>query len=245
MRTLLCLLIAASAAGDPPLTVEERAKLKRSFDDAVARSTKAIEADPKDVEARSRRGDALFFQGNFKEAVADFDAMVALDAALAPGHWRRGIACFYAGRYEEAARQFEKYHTHDDVDRENGIWRFLSQAKAHGLEKAREGLLKYQKDDREPFPAIYRMFQGLEAPDRVLAQIKSAAIDDEERAKRLFYADLYIGLNFALLGKSEEAARHLREATANKWAPKGGYGPAWMWHVGRLHHESLARPAEK
>ncbi len=245
MRTLLGVLLALGLSDDHPLPAAERSRLKESFDEAVARWTKAVEADPKSVEAYSRRGDARFFRGDFADSVSDYDKMVELDAEQAAQHWRRGIAFFYAGQHAKAAAQFEAYHTHDDVDRENGIWSFLSQAKAHGLEKARQGLLKYKKDDREPFPAVYQLFAGTTTPEKILEQIKSAAIDDAERDKRLFYAHLYIGLDFAVEGKVDAAEAHLRQAVANAWPRKAGFGPNYMWHVGRLHYELLRRARDK
>src|SRR5204862_70271 len=108
----------------------------------------------------SLRGDAFFKRGQFAKAAADYNKMVEIDKALDTGHWRRGIAWFYAGDYPKAAGQFEAYHSFDNVDRENGIWRYFSQAKAFGIPKAREGLLKYAKDDREPFPGLYQLFEG-------------------------------------------------------------------------------------
>ena len=201
----------------------------------------AARADAKTVDGHSRRGDARFFLGDFEGAVADYERMVELEPRLEAGHWRRGIAYFYAGRYEKAARQFEIYHSFDDVDRENGIWRYFSQAKAYGFERAREGLLKYKKDDREPFPSVYELFAGRTTPEAILAPIKEAPIDDDEREKRHFYAHLYIGLNHAVEGRAREAAKFLRLSTANRWGPLAGFGPSYMWHVGRLHLELLDR----
>jgi lipoprotein NlpI len=235
------LVLALLQAGDHPLSEEERASMRKAQDEAVARWTKAIESDPKRQEAWSRRGDARFFRGDFREAFADYDRTVELNPELSAQHWRRGIAAFYAGEFVKAAAQFEAYHSHDDVDRENGIWRYLSQAKAHGLGKAREGLLKYKKDDREPFPAVYQLFAGKTTPEKILEEIRSAAVEDAERAKRLFYAHLYIGLNFAVEGKPGPAASHLREAVASRWPRGAGFGPHYMWHVGRLHYESLRK----
>jgi lipoprotein NlpI len=238
------LALALSAfADDPPLSPEEVARLNGDLEQRIHRAAERIKADPKEVEGYSRRGDALFMRGRFKESVADYEKMVELDPKLDAGHWRRGIAFFYAGDYAKAARQFEIYHTHDDVDRENGIWRFFSQAKAHGLDKAREGLLKYAKDDREPFPAVYKLFEKKITPEEILKQIEAAKIDDEARESRLFYAHLYIGLNATVENRTEEAVKHLRQAVANPWGPKAGFGPSYMWHVGRLHYDLLT--AEK
>lgn len=223
-----------------PLSQERRTALRKQFDDAIAELTEAIQDDPENVDHYSRRGDARFFRGEFKKAVADYEKMVELNPKLDASHWRRGIAYFYAGDFRKAARQFEIYHTFDNVDRENGIWRYFSQRKAYGRKRARKELLKYEKDDREPFPAVYKLFEGRMTPEEILSGIRSAEISATEREKRFFYARLYVGLNLALEGKRDAAREQLYHAVANTWAPRAGFGPRYMWHVGRLHYERLA-----
>ncbi len=247
VATLLCLFALPSlvCGDDHPLTADERTKLTAKLDQQIAELTTRIEEDGKKVDLFSRRGDANFFRGRFAESVADYEKMVELNAELDDSHWRRGIARFYAGKFEGAAQQFERYHSFDDVDRENGIWRFFSQFKAYGAEKARAGLLKYKKDDREPFPSVYKLFSGEMTGADVLKRIDDAGVKGDEREKRLFYADLYIGLNDALEGRDESAIKHLRRSTANKWGPAAGYGPNYMWHVGRVHFELLTQKAPK
>jgi lipoprotein NlpI len=251
MALLLAMELSSTLAADDvlataPLPADQRTELTRSFEKSLAEATKSIEADPKNINAYSRRGDAHFFLGKFDEAVADYDQMVKLDDSQAASHWRRGIAYFYAGKFKEAAAQFESYHSFDQVDRENGIWRYLSQFQAHGRDKAREGLLKYEKDDREPFPSVYKLFAGSMKSDEILKSIDEAKISADEREKRLFYAHLYVGLNHAVEGDAVAAQRHLRLSTLNKWGPTAGYGPNYMWHVGRLHEELLrTKPTKK
>ena len=243
VRLIAALSIIASVcfavADEPPLSAERLAELQASWDKTIREMTISIEKSPRDLNAFSRRGDAYFFAGKFKEAVADYDKMVELDPNQDASHWRRGIAYFYAGRYADAAGQFERYHSFDNVDRENGIWRYLSQVKAHGRDKAREGLLKYAKDDREPFPAVYELFAGKLSPEQILKQIADAKVSDEEREKRLFYAELYIGLNEFIEDRPESAQKHLERAVKNTWGPMAGYGPNYMWHVGRLQEAAL------
>jgi len=231
--------IALVICAAEPISAERMAEMQAAWDKTIRDSTIAIEKNPKDINAYSRRGDAYFFAGKFKEAVADYDKMVELDPASDASHWRRGIAYFYAGRYAEAASQFERYHSFDNVDRENGIWRYLSQVKVSGREKAREGLLKYAKDDREPFPAVYELFAGRITPERILQQIETAKLSADEREKRLFYAELYIGLNEFIEDRPESAQRHLERAVKNTWGPNAGYGPNFMWHVARLQEAAL------
>jgi len=221
-----------------PLSREQRDRLRTTLQERVEQLNKTIGEEPT-VGAYSQRGDAYFFLGDFERALADYEKMVELNPNSGASHWRRGIARFYAKKYDEAAKQFEEYHSFDNVDRENGIWRYLSQHRAYGVEKAREGLLKYEKDDREPFPAVYLLFAGKLTPHQIEKQIAAAQIDDEERSKREFYAHLYIGLNHAVEGRDAQAIEHLRKSTANTWGPKAGYGPNYMWHVGRLHYDLL------
>ena len=243
----LVLILTATTWGDEPvapvpaspLSEVRRTELTKSLEKSLEDSTRRVQDMPSAVGAYSRRGDVYFFLGRFPESVADYDTMVELDDSLKASHWRRGIALFYAGRYQDAAGQFESYHSFDQVDRENGIWRYLSQHKAHGRAKAREGLLKYQKDDREPFPAVYKLFAGTISPDQILDDIRAADLSKDDREQRLFYAHLYIGLNYAVEGDPERARFHLAEATRNSWGPAAGYGPAYMWHVARLHEELL------
>ena len=211
----------------------------------VQKLTVQIETLPKSIDLYSQRADAYFFRGEFDHALADYEQMVKLDETQAPGHWRRGIADFYAGKYQAASDQFELYHSFDDVDRENGIWRYLSQVKAYGRNKAREGLLKYKKDDREPFPDVYQLFAGKLTSDEILKKIRDAKLDAVEREKRLFYAELYIGLNFDVEKEPRPAFEHLRAATATRWPRTAGYGPQYMWHVGRLHAIRLQQQLQK
>ena len=109
----------------------DREKLAESLQkNADLLSAKLLDEDSPRVRLLSQRGDVLFFLGDFKEAVADYEEMVDLDPQQGDSHWRRGIARFYAGKAKEAAQQFEAYHSFDDIDRENGIWRYFSQYRA-------------------------------------------------------------------------------------------------------------------
>ena len=224
-QLLLALLLLVD---DHPLSADQRKRIETD--------NRAILESSKDHGAR---GDAQFKLGDFGKAAAEYDDMVFLDPKLDKGHWRRGIAWFYAREYDKAARQFEIYHSFDNVDRENGIWRYFSQYKALGKEKAQEGLLKYEKDDREPFPDVYQLFQGKKTADAIIEKIHKADLREEDRQMRLFYAYLYAGLHEAITVGPIGAKEYLRRAVANTWAPKAGFGPNYMWHVGRLHYESV------
>lgn len=239
-------LCAVHHAAEPtePTRPADTANVAEQLRPQVAELSAEIAKSPDTVDLYSRRGDAHFFLAEFAQAVADYDKMVAIKPDEDASHWRRGIAYFYAGQYEQAAGQFERYHSFDNVDRENGIWRYLSQVKAYGKERARQDLLKYEKDDREPFPDVYQLFAGKIGPDAVLKRIDAAEITEVEREKRRFYAHLYIGLNYAVEDQPDAARVYLAKAAANKWPERAGYGPHYMWHVARLHRDILAERSE-
>lgn len=244
MRFLTIVIILCSAscnAAEAPEQVEQRLQADLKTADA------AVKADPQNVAALQDRGDANFFLGNFKAAVSDYDTMLELRPELAPRHWQRGLALYFAGRYEDAARQFERYYEGDQgdkSDRENGIWRYYAHVRKDGVEKARKQLLEYTLPDREPLPIIYRMCEGDATPQQVMASVESAKVSDAERSKRRFYADLYVGLDAAIVRHDEKSAReHLKKAVENPWPRDAGYGGNFMWQVARLSLKDLDRPA--
>lgn len=226
---------------ESPLPDPVKSAMNASFDAALAKANQVVTDNPGDTGGYSKRGDAYFFLGRFPEAVSDYDKMIELDQSQKSSHWRRGIALFYAERYEDAAAQFDSYHSFDQVDRENGIWRYLSQCRASGRENARIGLLKYKKDDREPFPSVYKLFAGTMEAQEILDQIAKSELSKSDRELRLFYAQLYIGLNYAVEKDDVKAQKHLAEAVRNTWGQSAGYGPHYMWQVGRLHEELLRK----
>ena len=239
------LLLVATIAAAPVDFDEEALRRELATLDASIANTAG------DVGLHSRRGDVRFFLAQFDGAVRDYDVMIELRPESASSHWRRGIALFYASRFADAAAQFEAYHSFDDVDRENGIWRYFSQYRAFGRDRARKELLRYTKDDREPFGDIWRLFAGDMDGSAVIEKIDNADLSAIERKKRLFYAHLYIGLELAIeaaadplagderLVRQRTAAEHLDLAARNDWAPRAGFGPRWMARVGRVHRNLL------
>ena len=238
------LLIAALLAVGPVWAEDDaeiRAMLTRTATE-LAECTTALAQAPDSVRLYSRRGDCQLFLGQFPEAVADYEKMIALDAAQDAPHWRLGIAYYFAGQFAKSARQFEKYHAYDGRDRENGIWKFLAQARADGLEKARAEMLAYAQFDREPFPSLYEMFAGRKTTDEVLREVEEKGLSKDGAVS--FFASYYGGLNEALLGHRERALELTAKARASRWGRTSEGGPAYMWQVARIHAERLATGAE-
>lgn len=262
--SIVCAPVSAQTDGDskPPTQVDRPAdseaqngtgglasaaaeKLQQQLRKQLADVEEQILAGNDDLGRRSARGDIRFFLGQFSGAVEDYDQMLKFEPKFESSHWRRGIALFYAGKYRQAATQFEKYHSYDNVDRENGIWRYLCQVRAYGEQHAQRDLLKYEKDDREPFPDVYRLFAGKLKPEQLRQRIQEAELARTERRKREFYAELYIGLWQSVHDRNPAAREALHRAVNNTWPQTAGFGPRYMWHVGRVHLELLNAQAKR
>ena len=238
--TILMLAFSAAcglAAESDVITEQMRTRMRAEFSQQIADTDAVLEKDPQLVQAYSARGDARLFLGDFRGAVADFEKMIALDPKQDAPHWRLGIAYYFAGDFAKSARQFEKYHAYDGRDRENGIWKFLAQAKADGIAKARTQMLAYTRFDREPFPSLYEMFARKKSPDDVLAEVEKKGLTTQ--AEVVFFANYYAGLEEDLLGNRARALELLAKAVASPAGRDTRGGAGYMWQVARLHWERL------
>ena len=251
MRTgtgkLFRLLLGITALN--PLSHGKGAVPKEEIDAIQARyaaqekaASSRLAENPKDVSAYSARGDARLFLGDFAGSRTDYEKMIELNPKLEISHWRLGIAYFYLKEYPKAARQFEIYHGYDQVDRENGIWRFMSQYKASGPKVAAKGLLKYEKDDWPPYPWLYEMYAGRLEPGKVFKTIDEQGFPERYKIRVLFHANLYVGIYLELTGADPgKALPYLRKAASNEYGRSTG---TYMWQVARIHHELLLKSVE-
>jgi len=232
-------LLAGIVSGDEPKTLpvipnSDAEALQKSLSDQLLILNVRVSQRAPAVALFSQRGDVHFFMGNFSRAVADYQKMVEIDPQQEASHWRLGLALYYHQQYKEAAAQFDRCYSLDQIDRENGIWRYFAQFRALGKETARKQLLKYTKNDREPFGDLYQLFSGELSARQIFDRIQSARISEIDREQRLFYAHLYVGLDNVLEGDRETAKEELKLAVESSWPRQAGYGPNYMWHVARL-----------
>jgi lipoprotein NlpI len=207
--------------------------------EAAADLNRGIELNPNGADFFELRGTARFMLGRFKEAIVDFDCEIKLRPEREPWHWKRGLAYYYAGEYEKGRRQFERYHERADNDVENGVWRLLCMAKLKefGLAGAQKEMLKVRPDSRVGMMEAYAMFAGEKSPDEVLAAFEAGKPSDEELNQRRFYGHLYVGLHYDLIGRSEDARKHLRTAVKH-------HITHFMHDIARLHLEILEKEAK-
>ena len=133
----------------------------------------------------------------------------------------------------EGRRQFEGYQDYDSADVENAVWRFMCMVRSDGLKKAQDSMLKIGDDRRVPMRGIYELYIGKTTPDAVLAAAVKGELKSELKNQQLFYANLYLGIWFDLLGERAKALDHL-----NKAADDHRIGH-YMWDVARVHRDWL------
>ena len=234
---LLPLLTLLSQSRFNLLPALELSGIKEKYSELEKSLTSRVLRNPTEVSSYSSRGDARLFLGNFLGARMDYEKMINLNPKLEVSHWRLGIAYFYLSDFSKAARQFEIYHQYDNIDRENGIWRFMSQYKKSGLKVARRGLLNYSQDDRPPYPWLYSMFAGDISPEEVFIKIKEQNFPKKYAIRVQFHAYFYVGIFLELTGDNpSRALEYLAQATTNEYGRQTG---TYMWHVARLYHARL------
>jgi lipoprotein NlpI len=207
------------------------------YADAALDWTKVIELDKNDAQAYQQRGLVHFKMGKIKESIADFDQYIERVPNAKISHWQRGISYYYAGRYDDGRKQFEGYQDFDSNDVENAVWRFMCMARLDGvgIDKARKAILKIGNDRRVPMRQVYDLYKGELQPNDVLAAAKAGNPDADALNRQLFYAHLYVGIYYELLGEKKTAFEHLNKAAQDH---RVGH---YMWDVARVHRDLLQK----
>ncbi len=196
------------------------------YEAAIAGYDRAIEAEPRDWQLYLLRGSAYFKAGQIESSIEDFDRAVTLDPSQDPYLWQRGISYYYASRFAECRGQFERHRLVNPNDVENAVWHLLCAAAENDLESAREAMLPVGSDARRPMKEIDALFRGKGSVEDV-----EAATEAEGPGAR-FYADLYLGLYYELIGESEKAAAAVGRAASLE---NRGY----MVEVARVHRRLM------
>jgi lipoprotein NlpI len=193
----------------------------------------AARAEEGSDDPRSLRGKAreLFAEGKLAESIAAFDKLATKFPPVAPSLWERGLALWYVGEFAKAAEQFAAYDTVGKTDIENGLWHYLSVAKAEGAEAAGKKMIGYDVRTRPPFPALLDLFTGkgtAEAVDKQAVEgLPEAA--KAERDDQRFHADLYVGKWHQINGRHAEALKRFEAAVGNESVSDPKHPNHFMW----------------
>lgn len=192
------------------------------YEAAIAGYDRAIEVEPRNWQLYLLRGSARFKAGQIEASIDDFDQVVVLEPSQDPYLWQRGISYYYAGRFADCRGQFERHRLVNPNDVENAVWHLLCVAAEDGLEAAQAAMLPVGPDARRPMKEIDALFRGSGSVAEVEAAVR------EEGSGARFYADLYLGLYYELVGEEEKAAASIERAAE---LPNRGY----MVEVARVH----------
>ena len=205
------------------------------YESALRAATRLCELRPDSVSYQFLRGNISFAAGKMAQSVSAFDLVIQLDAEL----WQRGLALYYARRFDEGVKQFETHQTVNSQDVENAVWHLLCAARVSNVDKARKKLIPITDDTRVPMSQVYEMFAGRMTPQEVLkaAQTTTARVSKDSGSHRLqrYYAHLYIGLYYEMLGKSDSAKTSLKSAAEINPLGKQNF----MGQVARVHLQLL------
>jgi len=91
------------------LKAAEDALNKKKPQEALALATKAIEAEPKNVEPLIVRANVLELLERYTDAVADYTKIIELDRNRHNAYHFRGLVHFKAGKIKESIGDFDKY----------------------------------------------------------------------------------------------------------------------------------------
>jgi lipoprotein NlpI len=207
----------------------------RKHDEAIKDYDKALALDPKFDIAIDRRGGERFKLGDIKGSIEDFEKFIKAHPKAYDDHWRYGISLYYDRRFADGAKQFKAGEKAFGNDVENAFWHYLCAARVDGVEKARKGLLVVGPDNRVPMMKVYDLIQGKAKAADVINTAEKAILRPDDRNEALFYANLYVGLNYEAEGNAEKCLEHLTTAVDKH---KIGH---YMWDVGNVHLKMLKK----
>ena len=189
----------------------KRAMQMGQYADAVKHAQAVIDLRPESIEYYMIAGEASFMMGNMEKAIVYFDRLIDLTPRIKPQLWQRGLALYYAKKYEQGKEQFESHQNYNSEDVENAVWHLLCHSRLVDLEEARKSFIPITQDRRIPMKQIHKLFGGNGSVESVMDAV-GVTPDDERRPYHEYYAQLYIGLYYDMIGESEKSMAAMRKA---------------------------------
>lgn len=183
-----------------------------NYDSTIAQAQKILKQNPNSMNALMLIGEASFMKGDVEQSIESFDRLIELNPQLEPRLWQRGLALYYADRFQDGKEQFETHQTYNRQDVENAVWHLLCHSKLVGLEKARKEFIPITQDSRVPMKQVHRLFGGGGSVDEVFQAATSTPALGRSKAFQLYYAHLYVGLYYDMIGDQEKSINEMRQA---------------------------------
>ncbi|MCH2180769.1 MAG: hypothetical protein MK108_02070 [Mariniblastus sp.] len=183
-----------------------------NYTETIEQAQKILKQKPDSLNALMLIGEASFMKGDVHQSIESFDRMIELNPQLEPRLWQRGLALYYADRFQDGKEQFETHQTYNRQDVENAVWHLLCHSKIVGLEKAREEFIPITQDSRVPMKQIHQLFGGSGSVEDVFQAATSTPALGRSKAFQIYYAHLYVGLYYDMVGDQEKSLAEMRAA---------------------------------
>ena len=183
-----------------------------NYTETIEQAQKILKQNPDSMNALMLIGEASFMKGDVHQSIESFDRMIELNPQLEPRLWQRGLALYYADRFQDGKEQFETHQTYNRQDVENAVWHLLCHSKIVGLEKAREAFIPITQDSRVPMKQIHQLFGGSGSVEDVFQAATSTPALGRSKAFQIYYAHLYVGLYYDMVGDQEKSLAEMRAA---------------------------------
>ena len=183
-----------------------------NYAETIEQARKILQQNPQAMNALMLIADASFMKGDVQQSIESYDRLIELNPQLEPRLWQRGLALYYADRFEDGKQQFETHQTYNRQDVENAVWHLLCHSRIVGLEKAREDFIPITQDRRVPMKQIHQLFGGSGSVEDVFQAARTTPALGRSKATQVYYAHLYVGLYYDMVGDARKSMAEMREA---------------------------------
>jgi lipoprotein NlpI len=198
------------------------AKVDRGLiDEGLQDAQAAIRINAESAEARACRGHALFAAGQFQQAAQDFSKAMSLGEEPAQMSYRRGLARYYTGQWQLAAQDLaHAANPQSSATFDEGtalyarIWQIWASKRVDSTNPQLINQLKPIGTSKptlvDDWPRIaLAMVMGEQKPEDVLAWVEARPASQKEVL--LSEAHFYIGQQYLVLGRNQEARQHFEK----------------------------------
>ncbi len=185
---------------------------KGLYSEAINDFTAAIAQDSKSLQAYYNRGLCEATLGQYQLALADYGQALKLDPEYGQAYYLRGWDKFYLGDYNGSAEDFRKHVGMNDMGEAHSPYSVILSSFAYrraNRPDAAEYMLKWWKEyEYEKWPVQVIRFLRHE---NTVADVLSAANNNDLMTE----AKAYIGMEYSLEGKINEAEENLKWVEVN------------------------------
>ena len=185
------------------------------LDRAQSLLTEAVAASPSDADARRNLAEALWQQGDYRDAAVQIEAAVQLDPRHAPTVVRAGEMLLAVGAYDRAMQRTEQAIRLDS--NRAGVWAWRGRLHRQRGETDRaladmHQALRFAPNEAGLLLEVAQIYMQLNKPERSLTTLH-CLLDTYPEGEEPQQALWLEGMAYSSLGRSHEAIASLQAAT--------------------------------